>query len=66
VGQSASDEVKALLREHTEKAISGGSPGVPWIKARNLEEQEECYWGFDHLGQAARFLGLGKLSGAHL
>ncbi|KIW67050.1 hypothetical protein PV04_06327 [Phialophora macrospora] len=64
--RSASEDVKSLLRRHTENAIGGGSPGVPWIKARNREGQEECYWGFDHLGQTARFLGLGRLSGAHL
>ena len=47
-------------------AIDSGSPGLPWIKAVNAEGREEFFWGFDHLGQIGRFLGLEKPSVAHL
>ncbi|ETI22508.1 hypothetical protein G647_06583 [Cladophialophora carrionii CBS 160.54] len=65
-GRTATDEVKSLLRQHTDSALSGGSPGLPWIKATDLEGREQSFWGFDHLGQVARFLRLGRLNEAHL
>ncbi|KIW95443.1 uncharacterized protein Z519_04027 [Cladophialophora bantiana CBS 173.52] len=64
--RSTSDEVKSLLKQNTDSAIANGSPGLPWIKAVNGEGQEEFFWGFDHLGQVARFLGLPRLNGPHL
>ncbi|KAJ9607986.1 hypothetical protein H2200_008065 [Cladophialophora chaetospira] len=64
--RSVSDEVKALLRQNTEEAVASGSVGLPWIKAVNKAGQEEFFWGFDHIGQVARFLDLEKLGGPHL
>jgi hypothetical protein len=66
--QSSSDEAKALLRQNTDDAIASGAPGVPWIKATDAQGREEYFWGFDHLGQVVRFLGLEdhRLRGPHL
>ncbi|KIW13293.1 hypothetical protein PV08_08481 [Exophiala spinifera] len=66
IERSSTEEVKNLLKHNTDQCIASGSPGVPWIRAVNPQGQEECYWGFDHLGQAAQHLGLGKLKGPHL
>lgn len=66
--QSSSDEVKALLRRNTDEAIASGAPGVPWIQATDAQGREEYFWGFDHLGQVVRFLGLEghRFRGPHL
>lgn len=64
--RSLTDEVKSLLKKNTSTAIGAGSPGIPWIRVLNLEGKEEFFWGFDHLGQVATFLGLKKLSESHL
>ncbi|KAL6251334.1 hypothetical protein RBB50_001542 [Rhinocladiella similis] len=66
IKRSSSEDIKNLLKHNTDQCIASGSPGVPWLKCVNAEGQEECYWGFDHLGQVARHLGLGKLDGPHL
>ncbi|KIX95570.1 uncharacterized protein Z520_08690 [Fonsecaea multimorphosa CBS 102226] len=64
--RSTSEEVKSLLKHNTEAAIASGSPGVPWVKVVNEEGREEFFWGFDHLGQVVKFLGLQRLNGSHL
>ncbi|OAP60576.1 hypothetical protein AYL99_05578 [Fonsecaea erecta] len=64
--KSTTEEVKSLLKQNTEAAIASGSPGLPWIKAVNGEGQEEFFWGFDHLGQVVKFLGLRRLNESHL
>ncbi|OAL26615.1 hypothetical protein AYO20_10039 [Fonsecaea nubica] len=66
LNRSTTEEVKSLLKQNTKAAIASGSPGLPWIKAVNGEGQEEFFWGFDHLGQVIRFLGLGATGGPHL
>ncbi|KAK4949765.1 hypothetical protein LTR10_011607 [Elasticomyces elasticus] len=66
IERSASEEVKARLKQNTEDAVASGAPGAPWIKAVDVTGREECFFGFDHLGQVAKFLGLEKLNGPHL
>ncbi len=64
--QSSSEEIKAALKQNTEEAVAIGAPGVPWMRAVNSDGHEESFFGFDHLGQVARFLGLENLRGPHL
>ncbi|KEF56373.1 uncharacterized protein A1O9_07954 [Exophiala aquamarina CBS 119918] len=64
--RSSSDEIKARLKQNTETAIANGCPGLPWIVATSVEGQKEKFWGFDHLGQVASFLGLERVAGPHL
>jgi 2-hydroxychromene-2-carboxylate isomerase len=61
-----SDAIKSRLVQNTEEAIDCGSFGVPWMKAVRANGEEACFWGFDHLGQVARFLGLERLNTSHL
>ncbi|KAK5390284.1 hypothetical protein LTR20_002995 [Exophiala xenobiotica] len=66
IERSTDREIKNLLKHNTDRCIASGAPGVPWLKAVNQEGREEYFWGFDHLGQLARHLGLEKLTGPHL
>ena len=56
-------DVKDQLSENTKKAFEAGAFGLPWFHCVNSKGEEEGFWGFDHLGQVCRFLGLdaGKL-----
>ncbi|KAJ4509628.1 hypothetical protein HRR83_007057 [Exophiala dermatitidis] len=54
----SSPEVKKQLSENTDQAIADGAFGLPWFKCRNGRGDVEGFWGFDHLGQVVRFLGL--------
>ncbi|KAL7269415.1 hypothetical protein RUND412_007922 [Rhizina undulata] len=59
VARAKNDEtVKARLKENTEDALESGSFGLPWIVATNSEGKTDVFWGFDHLGLVADFLGL--------
>lgn len=49
-------EVKSRLIENTNQAFERGAFGLPWFWCRNRKGDEEGFWGFDHLGQVARFL----------
>ena len=51
-------EAKGRLSENTDKAMSLGAFGIPWYECENDKGETECFWGFDHLGQVVRFLGL--------
>ncbi|KAK5194746.1 hypothetical protein LTR99_003248 [Exophiala xenobiotica] len=66
IERSTDREIKNLLKHNTDRCIASGAPGVPWLKAVDQEGREEYFWGFDHLGQLARHLGLEKLTGPHL
>lgn len=63
---SGTQEVKDKLRGNTADALGNGACGLPWITATNSIGETESFWGFDHLGQLIRFLGLSKLQSAHL
>jgi 2-hydroxychromene-2-carboxylate isomerase len=53
-----SAEVKKQLVENTDRALADGAFGLPWFQCENADGRVEGFWGFDHLGQVVRFLGL--------
>ena len=53
-------EGKALVLRNMEQAIADGAFGLPWFVCTNKEGEKERFWGVDHLGQLAIFLGLEK------
>lgn len=52
---------KKTLMQNTEVAFKGGAFGLPWMACTRVDGQSESFWGVDHLGQVASFLGLEKL-----
>ncbi|KAF2236217.1 thioredoxin-like protein [Viridothelium virens] len=66
VRRSESEEVKALLRKNTQEALDDGACGLPWFSVINSAGEQDVFWGFDHIGQVTRFLGLEKIRSAHL
>lgn len=57
MGQS---HVKSLLTSNTEQAFKDGAFGLPWFMCTNAKGETEGYWGVDHIGQVAHFLGLDR------
>ncbi|KAI9744968.1 MAG: hypothetical protein M1818_001895 [Claussenomyces sp. TS43310] len=57
----ASNEGKALILKNTDQALADGAFGLPWFVCTNTAGQTEGFWGFDHLGQVAKFLGIDSL-----
>ena len=55
-----------MLRKNTENAMAEGACGLPWFTAYNAQGERDDFWGFDHVGQVATFLGLEKLPLPHL
>lgn len=51
-------DIKAQLGKNTELAFEDGAFGLPWFQCQNEKGEEMGFWGFDHLGQVCRFLGL--------
>jgi 2-hydroxychromene-2-carboxylate isomerase len=51
---------KKQLLENTDRAFAEGAFGLPWMTCVNSAGQTEGFWGVDHLGQVAHFLGLEK------
>ncbi|EXJ70742.1 uncharacterized protein A1O5_05732 [Cladophialophora psammophila CBS 110553] len=51
-------EVKKQLVANTDRAMEDGAFGLPWFQCENAQGQAEGFWGFDHLGQVVRFMGL--------
>lgn len=49
---------KQQLIANTDMAFDDGAFGLPWMVCTNAEGVTEGFWGVDHLGQVARFLGL--------
>lgn len=58
VAEAAGREAKAALVGNTEKAFKDGAFGLPWMVCTNARGETESFWGVDHLGQVANFLGL--------
>ncbi|KMU79920.1 hypothetical protein CISG_08202 [Coccidioides immitis RMSCC 3703] len=58
VRKSTTEEVKKMLLANSERAVTSGAFGLPWIECTNSEEKVESFFGVDHLGQVAAFLGL--------
>ncbi|CAI7676907.1 unnamed protein product [Penicillium pancosmium] len=53
-------EVKAALTANTDKSFKEGAFGLPWFQCTNAEGKTEGFWGIDHLGVVADFLGLDR------
>jgi len=53
-------DAKARLMSNTDLAFNNGAFGLPWWQCTNTEGKTECFWGFDHFGQVAEFLGLNR------
>lgn len=49
---------KKTLTLNTEAAFRDGAFGLPWMVCTRPNGQSESFWGVDHLGQVATFLGL--------
>lgn len=58
VAKVGTPEVKKGLSEMTERAMGDGAFGLPWFVATNAKGEAEGFWGFDHLAQVVRHLGL--------
>ncbi|KAK0651335.1 thioredoxin-like protein [Cercophora newfieldiana] len=54
---------KAKLLENTDKAFADGAFGLPWMVCTNAKGETEGFWGVDHLGQVAQFMGLDHKGG---
>lgn len=53
-------DIKALLISNTDQAFNSGAFGLPWFECTNSKGETEGFWGVDHLGQVADFLGLDR------
>ncbi|BDD58571.1 hypothetical protein MAP00_003838 [Monascus purpureus] len=51
-------DVKERLVSNTSQALKSGAFGIPWFECTNTLGETEGFWGVDHLGQVADFLGL--------
>lgn len=58
--QSLQPQIKGLLASNTDRAFKSGAFGLPWFECTNPKGQTEGFWGVDHLGQVADFLGLDR------
>jgi 2-hydroxychromene-2-carboxylate isomerase len=58
VEKSVTPEVKKQLIQNTDRSFQDGAFGLPWFKCTNPNGEVEGFWGFDHLGQVLRFMGL--------
>ena len=62
--QANQPEAKSLLTSNTDRAFKGGAFGLPWFECTNSSGETEGFWGIDHLGQVANFLGLDRSADA--
>ncbi|KAJ5145057.1 thioredoxin-like protein [Penicillium atrosanguineum] len=53
-------DVKGLLMSNTDRAFKEGAFGLPWVVCTDANGKTEGFWGVDHLGQVADFLGLDR------
>ncbi|GAQ37550.1 hypothetical protein AtubIFM55763_000428 [Aspergillus tubingensis] len=51
-------DIKAALIANTDRAFKSGAFGIPWFECTNDKGETDTFWGVDHLGQVAEFLGL--------
>lgn len=59
--QSETDKAKQDLNANNEFALKEGAFGLPWFIALNSLGEKDVFWGFDHIGMVAEFLGLRNL-----
>ncbi|KAJ5085963.1 2-hydroxychromene-2-carboxylate isomerase [Penicillium argentinense] len=48
---------KEILDKNTEMAFASGAFGLPWFECTNTDGDKEGFWGIDHLGRVADYLG---------
>ncbi|KAK1142797.1 hypothetical protein N8T08_007231 [Aspergillus melleus] len=65
LGQADTQEILQAVRvlaysDMTDEAFKSGAFGLPWFECTNAKGQTEGFWGIDHLGQVADFLGLSR------
>jgi 2-hydroxychromene-2-carboxylate isomerase len=53
-------DIKNLLTENTDRSFKSGAFGLPWFECTNSKGETEGFWGVDHIGQVADFLGLDR------
>ena len=51
-------DVKAKLGSNSDEAMSEGAFGLPWFVCTNASGERATFWGVDHMGEVADFLGL--------
>lgn len=60
VAEAAAGPLKKLLNDNTDQAFNDQAFGLPWMVCTNAKGEKESFWGVDHMGQLALFLGLEK------
>ena len=58
--QMNDQQIKALLTANTNRSFDSGAFGLPWFECTNLNGETEGFFGVDHLGQVADYLGLDR------
>ncbi|KAL2185346.1 thioredoxin-like protein [Thermothelomyces heterothallicus CBS 203.75] len=58
LAESTTPAIKQALIANTDRAFESGAFGLPWMVCTNAEGKTEGFFGVDHLGQVAQFLGL--------
>jgi 2-hydroxychromene-2-carboxylate isomerase len=58
VERTGAADVKKQLIQNTDQSLADGAFGLPWFVCENAKGEKEGFWGFDHLGQVARFMEL--------
>ncbi|CAG7918107.1 unnamed protein product [Penicillium olsonii] len=53
-------DIKALLLSNTDRSFGSGAFGLPWFECTNSQGETEGFFGVDHIGQVADFLGLDR------
>ncbi|KAJ5949179.1 2-hydroxychromene-2-carboxylate isomerase [Penicillium verhagenii] len=53
-------DIKAMLNSNTDKAFKVGAFGLPWFECTDANGNTEGFWGVDHIGVVADFLGLDR------
>ncbi|KAK4040571.1 thioredoxin-like protein [Parachaetomium inaequale] len=61
---STTPAAKTALAANTDAAFAAGAFGLPWLACTDAEGKTEGFFGVDHLGQVAQFLGLELSTGA--
>lgn len=56
--EAAKTAGKQKLLVNTDAAFAAGAFGLPWMVCTNAAGETEGFWGVDHLGQVAQFLGM--------
>ncbi|KAJ9621113.1 hypothetical protein H2204_012007 [Knufia peltigerae] len=60
LNKMSTKQVKTELSSRTQQAYEDGAFGLPWFQCETVDGQKEGFWGFDHMGQVVRFLGLNE------